>query len=261
MVSALLLQTREWGAGVELTHGAEAWLGLAGLVLFAGGWGFLALRAFLRRERYRATGVLTPEDLAAVRAALAAAERKTVGEILPVVLERSDRYPGGAWLASLVALGSGSLLLAPWLPWDAPLLVLLAQLGLAVAGLASARLPDVLRLFVSAAREREMAEEQAFQEFHRHDLTRTEGRTGVLLLVSLLEHRVVVLADEGINARVGTEAWQATSAAVLEGIRRGSLRDGVIAGIRSAGALLAEHAPVAEGDRNEVPDRVIVRRE
>lgn len=262
MVSALLLQTREWGAGVELTHGAEAWLGLAGLVLFAGGWGFLALRAFLRRGRYRATGVLTAEDLAAVRAALAAAERRTVGEILPVVLERSDRYPGAAWLASLVALGSGSLLLAPWLPWDAPLLVLLAQLGLAAAGHASARaLPDVLRLFVSAAREREMAEEQAFQEFHRHELTRTAGRTGVLLFVSLFEHRAVVLADEGIAARVGPEAWQATNAAVLEGIRRGSLRDGLIAGIRSAGALLAEHAPVAEGDRNEVPDRVIVRRE
>jgi len=262
MVSALLLQTREWGAGVELSAGAEAWLGLAGLVLFAGGWGLFVLRALRRRGRYQATGVLTEADLAAVHTALVAAERRTVGEILPVVLERSDRHPGAAWLAALTALGTGSFLLAPWLPWQAPLLVLLAQLALTAAGYASARaLPDFLRLFVSAARAREASEEQAFQEFHRHDLAHTAGRTGVLLFVSLLERRAIVLADEGIAARVAPEAWQATNAAVLEGIRRGSLRDGLIAGIQSAGAVLAEHFPVAAGDRNEVPDRVIVRRE
>lgn len=240
-----------------------AWLlSLAGLVLFAGGLGTLLLRAYLRRPRYRAHGILTEDDLGAVHAALAAAERRTVGEILPVVLERSDRHEGAAWLAALTLLGAGSFLLAPWLPWGSPLLVLLAQLALAAVGYACARtLPDFLRLFVSAARAREVAEEQAFQEFHRFELARTEGRTGVLLFVSLLERRAIVLADEGIDARVAPEQWQTTNEAVLAGLRRGSLRTGLVDGIQNAGRVLAEHFPVAAGDRNEVPDRVIVRRE
>jgi putative membrane protein len=114
---------------------------------------------------------------------------------------------------------------------------------------------------VSEARATELAEEQAFQEFHRFELHRTDARTGVLLFVSLLERRAIVLADEGIHARVGPEPWQATNEAVLAGIRRGSLAAGLLAGIESTGAVLAQHFPPAAGDRNEVPDRIVVRRE
>ena len=49
-------------------------------------------------------------------------------------------------------------------------------------------------------------------------------------------------------------------AALDPGDARGELREGMIAGIKSAGEVLAEHFPWAEGDRNELPDRVIVRR-
>ena len=252
----------DWRASGAAFSDTGTILGLAGLALFTGGLGALLLRAYLSRRRYRATGVLGPEDLGAIHEALIAAERKSVGEILPVVLERSDRHEAAAWLAALTLLGAGSFLLAPWLPWGSPLLVLAIQLVLAAAGYGAARaLPGFLRFFVGEARAREMAEEQAFQEFHRYDLARTEQRTGVLLFVSLLERHAIVLADEGIDARVAPEQWQATNEAVLAGLRRGSLRDGLVEGIRTAGALLAAHFPPAAGDRNEVPDRVIVRRE
>jgi putative membrane protein len=263
LVLGLLAWKEGWKVGGHVLRGS--WLDLLGdLVLAAllAGYVFLLARALVRRHWYRAEGVLGAEDLAAVHAALAAAERRTVGEILPVVLERSDRHPGAAWLAALTAALIGSATLAPWLPWDRPAVVLATQLALGALGWASARLlPDFLRAFVSEARAEEMAAEQAVQEFHRHALDRTEGRTGVLLFVSLLERRALVLADEGIHARVAPEQWANTNALVLEGLRRGSLREGLVAAIASAGAVLAEHFPVAGGDRNEVPDRVIVRRE
>jgi putative membrane protein len=254
---------QNWQSG---GHGSPspwpALLGRAALAALLAGYGFLLLRAFLRRRWYRATGVLSDEDLRAIHLALAAAERRTIGEILPVVLERSDRHPSACWLAALTAALIGSACLVPWLPWDRPALLLLAQLALGGLGYGSARLlPDLKRFFVSEARAREMAEEQAFQEFHRYELHLTAARTGVLLFVSLLERRAVVLADAGIDARVGPESWTRTNEILLEGIRRGSLREGLVAGIQSAGELLAEHFPVETGDRNEVPDRVIVRRE
>jgi uncharacterized membrane protein len=83
----------------------------------------------------------------------------------------------------------------------------------------------------------------------------------VLIFISLLEHRVIVMADEGINARVDQNFWAQTDAAILKGITGGSLRDGLVAGIDRAGDCLAEFFPWVEGDRNEIPDRIIIRRE
>jgi putative membrane protein len=251
-----------WQAGHALDG---SWLGTAGefvRVLFVVATAALLVRAFLRRGRYRATGVLGEEELRTIHAALGNAEKRTIGEILPVVLERSDRHPGAGWLAALVAALVGSVALGSWLPWEHPALLLLAQLGLGALGYLGARLlPDFQRSFLSSARAAEVAEEQAFQEFHRYELHRTRAQSGVLLFVSLLERRVVVLADTGIDARVRPEHWQRTIALVLDGIRRGSLCAGLVAGIHSAGEVLAEHFPAADGDKNEIPDRVIVRRE
>jgi putative membrane protein len=252
-----------WEAGGHALSGS--WLALASelvRVLLVIATAVLLVRAFLRRGRYRATGVLGEEDLRAIHAALASAEKKTIGEILPVVLERSDRHPSAGWLAALVAALVGSVGLAPWLPWDRPALLLLAQLGLGALGYLGARLlPDFQRFFVSTARAAEVAEEQAFQEFHRYELHRTRAQSGVLLFVSLLERRVVVLADTGIDARVRPEHWNRTTELVLDGIRRGSLSAGLVSGIHSAGEVLAEHFPAMDGDPNEIPDRVIVRKE
>jgi putative membrane protein len=151
----------------------------------------------------------------------------------------------------------------PHLPWDQRGLFLLCQAGLAAAGyLAALGLPDFRRAFVPEKHATAVAEEQAVQEFHRQGLARTEGETGVLLFVSLFEHRAVVLADRGIDAHVGPEAWGAVDRAILAGLRRGSLREGLVEGIRLAGELLARHVPApAERDPNELPDRLVVRRD
>jgi putative membrane protein len=234
------------------TIGAPA----ACLALLAG----LAVRAVLRRGRYRATTVLGEADQAVVHDALRAAERRTVGEIVPVVVARSDAHPAAPWRAAIATTALGSLLLAAWLPWHAPHWLLLCQTGLGLLGGLLARLlPDVARWFVGEARATEVAEEQAFQEFHRLDLPRTAGRTGVLVFVSLFERRVVVLADQGIADRVdAATVWGRAKDAVLDGVRRGSLRDGLVAGIGIVGQVLERHAPFAAGDRNELPDRLIV---
>ena len=256
-------------AAVGHVGGQESWLpnwaaalarfGPALLVALAV---WLLVRALLRNRRYQARTVLGPEACAAVRAALMSAEARTEGEIVPVVLERSDRHPEACWLVALGALLLGSALLVSWLPWNQPALLLCCQVSLAAAGWFMARvLPDLQRTFIRESRATEVAEEQAEQEFHRHGLHKTQHATGVLLLVSLLERRVILLGDEGIHARVGDDHWTATTRAVLDGIVAGSLRDGLLAGIERCGAVLAEHFPVQNHDKNELPDRLIVRRE
>src|SRR5206468_3238135 len=99
------------------------------------------------------------------------------------------------------------------------------------------------RIFVSESRATETADEQALQEFHRHGLRETRERTGILVFVSLFERRVVVLGDAGIHAKVGDEHWQRTRDAILGGIARGSLADGLVEGVRACGQELAAHFP------------------
>jgi putative membrane protein len=237
------------------------------LVAQYGPWVFLALavglvlRAIARSRRYRAVAVLGAGAQEALRKEIRDAESRTVGEIVPVVLERSDRYPGAVWLAALCTMLLGSALLERHLPWSEPHWLLLCQLGLGAFGfLLASLLPDLQRLFVTEARASEMASEQAIQEFHLLGLSETRERTGVLIFVSLFEHRVVVLGDAGIHAKVGNAHWKRTSDAVLDGIRRGSPADGLGAGVRACGEVLAEHFPRTPGDRNEIVDRLIVRK-
>ena len=230
--------------------------------VFAGLLLVFVLRAILRHRRYSAVGTFNEEDQRMVREAIARAEKKTIGEILPVVVERSDPHPGANWLAALCCVLIGSAVTVAWLPWDSPALVLLAQLAMGVLGFGlAAILPGFKRLFIFSNRATSVAEEQAFQEFYANGLHKTEAATGVLIFVSLLEHRVIVMADEGINAKVNDTFWDKTDDAILRGIGKNSLRDGLIAGIDHAGDCLAEFFPWVDGDRNEIPDRLIIRRE
>jgi putative membrane protein len=91
--------------------------------------------------------------------------------------------------------------------------------------------------------------------FHQLGMVETRGRTGILIYVSLLERRVVVLADRGIHARVAEGTWDGVVARVVEGIRRGQADDGLVEGIRLCGEILARHVPPQPNDPNELPDR------
>jgi putative membrane protein len=241
-----------------------AWLVAAsrwGPLVLAALAALVVLRALLRRRLYRAQGVLDETGAAAVRAAIAQVERRSAGEIAVVVLERSDEHPDTAWLAGLCTMLLGTALLVAELPWQRPELILAAQLALGALGWLLARaLPDVARLFLAERRATEMAHEQALQEFGRFDLTRTAGGTGVLLFVSLFEHRVVVLGDAAIHAKVGDAHWDAATRAVLREVARGRMADGLRAGVEACGLVLAEHFPPPLSDRNELPDHLVVRR-
>ncbi len=252
-----------WSAsGDQATSDWMETLGLVGAACL--GLVFLVAigRALMRQGRYRAVKSFGAEDVEAVHQAVKDAERRTVGEILPVVVERSDPHPAAPWMAALATLLTGSVLLAAYLPWGRPGWLMTCQLALGAVGWICAWiLPGFQRLFISEERASRVAAEQAFQEFYRNGLHETEAATGVLLFVSLLEHRVIVLGDAGINAVVEPGDWERTDRAILEGVRNGSLRSGLVKGVEITADLLASHFPWTEGDRNEIPDRVIVRRE
>jgi len=87
---------------------------------------------------------------------------------------------------------------------------------------------------------------------------RTRAKTGVLLYLSLAEHRAEIIADAAINAKVTPETWGAAMAALIDAVKDGRPGDGMVASIGQIGQVLSEHFPRSPDDTNELPDRLIL---
>lgn len=86
----------------------------------------------------------------------------------------------------------------------------------------------------------------------------TEHNSGVLLYVLMADRCVEIVADRGIDARVGPRAWSDICRSMEARFRAGEFDAGAREGIEAVSALLAEHFPREADDRNELPDQPIV---
>lgn len=87
--------------------------------------------------------------------------------------------------------------------------------------------------------------------------SRTRAATGVLIYLSLAEHRAEIVADDAITSKVGAEEWGEALTALIEEVRAGRPGEGIIEAVTHAGTLLARHFPRSHDDSNEMPDRLI----
>ncbi|MEY4705573.1 MAG: hypothetical protein RL042_1778 [Nitrospirota bacterium] len=201
-----------------------------------------------------------------IRLAVQQAELATKGEIVPMIVPASALYREASYRAGLMlALLVLALLLTAeiyWLPWgwhagNAGWL-LLAVVSAYGFGQWLGRIPTVIRFVTSRERLAHKVALRADQAFYKHGLHNTQGRTGILILVSLLEQRVQVLADKGLNDRVPAGTWDDLVGGIIEGIRTGQAADAICAAIAKCGALLAQVSPAGSSDNpNELSDRLI----
>jgi len=201
----------------------------------------------------RIEALLDERAFAAIEAAVHSAEHATSGEIVPMVVERSDAYAEVRFgSAALVAFAAGGLALfsAPALwPWLVP-----TQISVFLAGTWLMGNRALLRLLVPERVQAERVARSASLAFHEAGLVETRDRTGILIYVSLLEHRVVVLADRGIHARVEPGIWNNVVTRVIDGIKAKRAEEGLTDGIRICGEILAGRFPPRPDDTNELPD-------
>jgi uncharacterized membrane protein len=100
------------------------------------------------------------------------------------------------------------------------------------------------------------ARERAIEVFSQLRVWDTEHNNGVLIYLLLADRDVEILADRGIHARIGAEAWERVCREMEAAFRAGRFEDGALAGIRAVGALMAQHFPGVGG--HELPDRPVV---
>ncbi|MCB2047242.1 MAG: hypothetical protein KDE32_03335 [Novosphingobium sp.] len=219
---------------------------------------------------------LSPEDYDRVSEAVSAAEANTSGEIVTVLAERSDGYSDVqfAW-ASLVALMkllglamlpelslqiTGSMLGGWNHEWTPRALFTLAAFSAtaayAVVWLAQLWQPLKFLLIPGPIRTARV-HDRAVRAFRIGAEKRTHGSTGILIYLSMREHRAEILADEAIASKVAPEVWGDAMVAMLAQVKHGRFADGMIAAVEQVGIVLAEHFPAGSENPNELPDRLI----
>jgi putative membrane protein len=192
-----------------------------------------------------------------IEQAIAEVEQKTAGEIVVMTVAESDDYRDLRVLyGAAFAIAGAALvhLLQPrlgvsWLFW--------LQIGIAVLFYQAMRWPPLLRAFVPGARQEAAGLRRAREEFFEHGVYATRDRSGVLIFISELEHRVVLLGDEGIHARIQITGWQEHVRHIIEAIRAGRPADGVCQVLTELGAVLERDFPRRADDRDELSNRVI----
>lgn len=199
---------------------------------------------------------LKPEDFKRIKDVVGEVEKSTTAEIVPLVIAHSGEYRWvhtamsfqGLLFGMIVGLGlesfaphffgheSFSLSEDRW--------IILA--GGALGFLASL-IPRFTRMYIGQDRLHSEVDKRAHAEFVRQGCVETTSRTGVLVLVSLFEREIQIVADRGIQEKMialeGATIWNTLCAEFATFAKDGKAIDGLAHVIRRLGGVLAKHFP------------------
>ncbi len=209
----------------------------------------------------------TQEEKNRIEAAIKEAESKVSGEIVPVYVRQSDTYPEArykAFISGFIIKACLILLIDEWLGW-AEFFVLknpLYFLGSLVFGgflgvLLVQYIPVVKHFFVSLHRMDYCVDSLARQAFLEYEVFNTRQRTGILLFVSLFEHKVEILGDSGINQKISPDEWAQIAQAMISELKKGNHCEAFLEGIQRSCELLLKYGfAKTPDDTNEIPDHL-----
>jgi putative membrane protein len=210
--------------------------------------------------------LLTAAESSAIEARSAEVEKRVGAQVVAAIIDQADAHVELPWKAFAIgavlaglAMVAADALRPQWLSATAVLADTVTILG---AGAASALLaifvPSYARLFLRSTRRDLEVRRRAEALFLRHELFKTRGRNGVLILVSCFERKVEILADIGLRDRVSESEWRPVISRMTPLLREGRFADALQSGLAATEELLAAKGiDAAPGAGNELPDRPI----
>jgi putative membrane protein len=211
------------------------------------------MRAHSKAEKF-----FTAEEKERLKAITQEVESRTIGEIVVMVVDRSDRYIeadvlGGALLGSLLSLIL-TLLYFRATVWS---YVPLSFLFFFPCRFLFQKVDGLKKFLIGVRRKEEAVRLRAERAFFERGLYKTKRNTGVLFFLSLLERKVWILADKGIYEKMEQETLNRFANEVSRGIKEGRACEVLSQAIQGIGVLLSRHFPITPDDIDELPDEVI----
>ncbi len=102
------------------------------------------------------------------------------------------------------------------------------------------------------------ARARAIELFSQLRVWDTEQNSGVLIYLQLIDRRVEIVADRGINARVGQDFWNGVCRRMEAAFRIGNFEGGTLLALASITEVLTEHFAATGENRDELPNAPLV---
>jgi putative membrane protein len=211
---------------------------------------------------------LNADEAASLDALVVRLESATGVQIVPAIVGRSDSYAEVPWTAFGLGAGFASLALVvsdrmrpDWVTASTALTHAMAVLGVgAICTILTLFAPPLARLLLHRRRTEAEVRQYAESLFLRRGLFATRARTGVLVLVSLFERRIEIIADTGFEGRVTATDWQSVIARMAPHLRNRRPFEALREALTAVEALLASKGFSGGGGGNELPNAAIEER-
>jgi uncharacterized membrane protein len=102
------------------------------------------------------------------------------------------------------------------------------------------------------------ARERALDIFSQLRIWDTAHNNGVLIYLLLADRKVEIVADRGIDAKVGAAGWEKICKLMEADFKADNFAGGVVKGIQAVSRQLAAHFPKHGAGPNELPDKPVV---
>jgi uncharacterized membrane protein YgcG/uncharacterized membrane protein len=200
--------------------------------------------------------IISSPDKERIVEAMRAAEEKTGAPIFCVIARASGDYRlvPIAW-AAVIALAL-PLPLIYLTSWPAGIISLI-QLSAFILTALLLSIPIIRFRIVPRRRMWARAHTEALHQFLAQGVHHTEQHTGVLIFASVAERHAEILADSGVNAKIGPEAWVNAISTLVSAIQDGRPSDGLVAAVNLCGEQLAREFPPGARNSEETAGKLV----
>lgn len=207
---------------------------------------------------------LTDIDKQQIEDAIHNLEKTTSGEVVVYIAKQSHNYKKGIWIISALFAVLAMLtiyvlgyfwLLSHQFGVDETILITLA--AMIFGGMLTAFIKPIRLFFIDKSDVDEEVMQKAQGVFISEEVFSTKDRTGILIFISQLEHKVVVLGDKGINEKINQSDWDDILQLVISGVKTKSLTPKLVEAISLCEKLLLNNGfNVRKDDVDELSNHV-----
>lgn len=219
----------------------------------------------MKKGKTLAEKFLTAKEQQQVTEAVHQAEKKTSGEIVPMIVSRSHNYPMAAATGAVCLALPLALLLTNiigkqfWLgPQNMWLFLGLFAILYVVSYPLFSHSDRLKRFFLNSGQVEQEVKRAALSAFYSEGLYKTKDANGILLYISVMEQKVWILADSGISDKIDQRRWDFTIQELTTGIKTNNkTSDPICAAIDQMGQILQTHFPCQKNDTDELHNLII----
>ncbi len=211
-----------------------------------------------------AESFLSRQEQDRITATVQQVEKNTSGEIVPMIVSRSDDYPMTTITGS-ISLGVPPAILLTiiignhiWIgPQNMWLFLLLATTICTVLSFPISKSDRIKTFFLNRKQVEKEVQKSALAAFYQERLYKTRDNNGILLYISVLEKKVWILADTSINEKIDQEEWDNIIAELTATLKDGDRCEAICRAIQQIGNILASHFPYKKDDTDELHNLII----